>query len=98
MNAEVFNIINSIQTIIIQIKHNSYSNILKKYIINYIIIMETVKIDIYNKLNRVKPSSKTLKYPFNFWTPEKIKISQAEIELKFKIKKGGGNGHQVFVY
>jgi hypothetical protein len=42
------------------------------------------KIEIYNKLNRIKPSFKSLKYPFNFWTPEKIKFSQKEIEIKFK--------------
>ena len=42
------------------------------------------RIEIYNKLNRVKPSNKILKYPFNFWTPAKIKFTQKEIELKFK--------------
>lgn len=55
--------------------------------------MESIKLEIYNKLNRIKPSNKSLKYPFNFWTPEKIKMTQNEIELKFKnsgpIKKGG---------
>jgi len=57
--------------------------------------MDSIKLDIYNKLNRIKPSSKSLKYPFNFWTPEKIKITQREIQLKFKNappKRGGGSG------
>lgn len=55
--------------------------------------MESIKLEIYNKLNRIKPSNKSLKYPFDFWTPEKIKMTQNEIELKFKnakpVKKGG---------
>lgn len=62
--------------------------------------MDAIKLDIYNKLNRIKPSSKSLKYPFNFWTPEKIKITQREIQLKFKnppTKRGGGGG-QVTVF
>lgn len=42
------------------------------------------RIEIYNKLNRIKPSNKILKYPFNFWSPEKIKFTQKEIELRFK--------------
>ena len=58
--------------------------------------MDSIKLDIYNKLNRIKPSNKSLKYPFNFWSPEKIKITQREIELKFKNppKKKGGSIHQ----
>lgn len=46
--------------------------------------MDVTKIVIYNKLNRIKPSNKSLKYPFNFWNPAKIKFTQKEIELKFK--------------
>jgi hypothetical protein len=57
------------------------------------------RIEIYNKLNRIKPSKSTLKYPFNFWTPEKIKFTQKEIEIKFKNipqtkHKKGGNGNR----
>jgi hypothetical protein len=59
------------------------------------------RIEIYNKLNRIKPSNKVLKYPFNFWTPEKIKFTQKEIELKFKsldTKVKGGTSAKVAVY
>ena len=56
------------------------------------------RIEIYNKLNRIKPSFKSLKYPFNFWTPDKIKFSQKEIEIKFKEGDNGkqwiNNGHK----
>ena len=56
------------------------------------------RIEIYNKLNRIKPSFKSLKYPFNFWTPDKIKFSQKEIEIKFKEgdngKQWNNNGHK----
>lgn len=41
-------------------------------------------VSIYNKLNRIKPSKYALKYPFNFWTPEKIKFTQKDIQLKIK--------------
>ncbi len=46
--------------------------------------MDLDTLEIYNKLNRIKPSIKSLKYPFNIWNPEKIKITQREIQLKFK--------------
>lgn len=62
--------------------------------------MESIKLDIYNKLNRIKPSNKSLKYPFNFWSPDKVKITQQEIELKFKNpskKKFGGYGSNAHV-
>lgn len=62
--------------------------------------MDTIKLEVYNKLSRIKPSSRSLKYPFNFWTPEKIKITQNEIQLKAKNQppiKGGGHG-KVTVY
>ncbi len=65
--------------------------------------MDSIKLDIYNKLNRIKPSSKSLKYPFNFWTPEKVKITQREIQLKSKNqlnlqKDGGGGNCKVTIY
>ncbi len=57
------------------------------------------KVEIYNKLNRIKPSKLSLKYPFNFWTPEKIKFTQKEIALQFKKqKKRGGAERQIVVY
>ena len=55
--------------------------------------MDVEKLDIYNKLNRIKPSNKMLKYPFNFWTPEKIKFTQKEIELKYKNMPMQNNNH-----
>lgn len=63
--------------------------------------MDSIKLEIYNKLNRIKPSTRSLKYPFNFWTPEKIKITQREIQIKAKdqpvnVKKGGGGKVTVF--
>jgi len=66
--------------------------------------MDSDKIETYNKLNHIKPSSKSLKYPFNSWTPEKIKFTLKDIELKFKNQsqnqKRGGNGgvHKVAVF
>lgn len=65
--------------------------------------MDFDKIEIYNKLNRIKPSNKMLKYPFNFWTPEKIKFTQKDIELKFKNlklpnQKHGGDTNKVVVF
>jgi hypothetical protein len=65
--------------------------------------MDSLKIDIYNKLNRIKPSNKSLKYPFDFWTPEKIKITQREIQLKFKNvpdkgKVKGGSSSKVLIF
>lgn len=63
------------------------------------------RIEIYNKLNRIKPSKLNLKYPFNFWSPEKIKFTQKEIEIKFKNnphkdkpKKKGGNVSKIIVF
>jgi hypothetical protein len=68
-------------------------------------VMDSDKIEIYNKLNQIKPSGKTLKYPFNSWTPEKIKFTLKDIELKFKNqsqnqnqKRGGGSAQQVTVF
>jgi hypothetical protein len=58
------------------------------------------RIEIYNKLNRIKPSNKILKYPFNFWTPEKIKFTQNEIKLKFKQEKNfkGGEVTKIYIF
>ena len=49
--------------------------------------MDKYKLEIYNKLNKIKPKYNKTKFPYNYWTPEKITETHKSIKLELSSDK-----------
>ena len=46
--------------------------------------MDKYKLEIYNTLNKIKPKYNITKFPYNYWTPEKITETHKSIKIQLK--------------
>ena len=49
--------------------------------------MDKYKLEIYNTLNKIKPKYNKTKFPYNYWTPEKITETHKSIKIHLSSDK-----------
>ena len=54
--------------------------------------MSGYKLEMYNILNNITPHFKKTRFPYNYWTPNKITDTQNKIKLVFSKNEEGPDG------